>query len=83
MDIEACRDLVKASIKLDWVNRDICPKNFGTYDTHSTANMIKQFLPGLRNVYAGILIAVSITARIQYALGINADGLSSTGGGAA
>ena len=83
MNIEARRNLIKTAIKLNRVNRDICPKNFGTYYAHGATGMVKQILPRLTNINASIFIAVSVAARIQHAIGIDADGLSSAGGGAA
>lgn len=83
MNIEACRDLIKATVELDGVDLDICPKDLCTDNTNRTPNVIQQLLAGIAYIHTGIFITISITARIQNAEGINADGLSSAGGGAA
>ena len=83
LDIEAGRYLIEASVKLDRINRDVGPKDFGTYNVHSRTASVEQLLTATAEINARVLVAISVAARIEHVTCVDANGFSSAAGGAA
>lgn len=80
--VKARRDLIKPAVKLDRVDRDICPKNFGAHHANGRANAIQNVSTRIIQIDARVFVAILITTRIEYTVGVDTNGISSAGGGA-
>ena len=82
LNIKADGNLVEALVEADGIYADVSPENPGAFRTHIGA-VLDNLLPEIGKKDAGILVAIAVTAGIQYAKGIDTDGFPVGRGAAA
>lgn len=79
LDIEADGYLIEALVKSDRIHPDVGPKDLGAFRTN-IGDTIHNILPEGRKKYADVLVTIAVTARIQNAECIDANGFPFCGG---
>lgn len=77
LDIKANGNRIKATVELNGLNVDIRRNDLGTFCT-DRARMLQNLVSKIRQVYANVLVAITVPTRIQDSVRVDADGISTT-----